>query len=304
MELDHLKSFTVVARKGNLSAAAKELGATQPNLGRQMKALSDEVGMELFVRHSRGVSLTAEGQEFLELCQQTIGRLDQGAALIRERRVNPKGTLKIVMGTGVMDHIFEHLSAFALKYPQLDFKFITIADVYQFQIGDADVGLVPVVFSDPDIIQHRILDGLLRLYASPDYIKKHSLPKDFKDLRNHKLIIYRMEDSKLFKTHNILPSASELDNQYRTHVEVNSGAAMRSALLKGVGIGAFIYERTTVENKLLIDVFPQSPDHKIPYYFTYHKSLEGSPKVLAFYEFLKEVSKVWTRPDEKGLPSL
>jgi len=168
--------------------------------------------------------------------------------------------------------------------------------VFQFQIGDADVGLVPVKFSDTDIVQHHILDGLLRLYTSPNYIKMYSLPKDFEDLKNHKLIIYRMEDSTLFKTHNILPVDYGSDNLYRSHVEVNSGAAMRSALLKGVGIGAFIYERTTVENKLLIDVFPDRPDQKIPYYFTYHKSLEGSPKVQVFHEFLKGIRKVWERP--------
>jgi len=94
LNLEHLRSFIVVAREGNLSAAAKYLGTIQLNLGRQMTALSKEVGMDLFVRHSRGVSLTAEGQEFLQLCQQTIGRLDQGAALIRERKLNPPGYIK------------------------------------------------------------------------------------------------------------------------------------------------------------------------------------------------------------------
>ncbi len=51
--LDRLRSFIVVARTGNLSAAAKELGTTQPNLGRQMTALEKEVRLTLFSRHSR-----------------------------------------------------------------------------------------------------------------------------------------------------------------------------------------------------------------------------------------------------------
>jgi DNA-binding transcriptional LysR family regulator len=65
--LDHLRAFVVVARTGNLSTAAKELGTTQPNLGRQMTALSKEFNLELFFRHSRGVSLTKQGEEFLAL---------------------------------------------------------------------------------------------------------------------------------------------------------------------------------------------------------------------------------------------
>lgn len=299
MELSRLKSFAVVARTGNLSAAAKELGTTQPNLGRQMTALAKEVGMGLFVRHSRGVSLTAEGKEFLELCQRTVAQLDQGAALIRERRQNPKGTLKVVSGTGSLDMIFEHLSSFSLKYPELDFKFTTIADIFQFQIGDADVGLVPVVFSDPDIIQHKLYDCFIRVYASPNYLKTHPFPKTLDDLKHHKLVIYKVEDPEVFKTHNIIPEGVSGNSAYRTHIELNSGAAIRSALINGLGIGTFLYTRNIVEKNLLVDVFPDMPDRKIPYYFTYHKNLEGSPKIQAFYEFLKEVSKVWQRPDGK-----
>lgn len=299
MELAHLKSFAVVARIGNLSAAARELSVTQPHLGRQMTALGKEVGMELFVRHSRGVSLTAEGQEFLELCQQTIGRLDQGAALIRERKSNPKGTLKIVVGTGSLDHIFEHLLSLSHKFPELDFRFILSTDVFQFQIGDADVGLVPVPFSDPDIIQHHFYDALIKVYASPCYLKAHSHPKTLDDLKHHKLIIYKVDDPEVFKTHNILPENKGSDSPYRAHIEVNSGAAIRSALLKGLGIGTFLYDRNIMEKKLLVDVFPDMPDRKIPYYYTYHKSLEGSPKIETFREFLKEVAKVWQLPGKE-----
>ena len=296
MELTHLKSFTVVARTKNLSKAAQEVGTTQPNLGRQMTALANEVGITLFIRHSRGISLTAEGQEFLELCQQTIGQLDQGAALIRERKLNPSGTLKVVIGTGAIEHIFRNLSTFSQKFPDLNFKFTTIADVFQFQIGDADLGLVPTKFSDPDIIQHPFYDGLQRVYASPSYIKSHSIPKSFEDLKDHKLIFYNTSDPEVFKSHNILHEYRDSANKYRTHIEVNSGTALRNALLEGLGIGSFLYERTTVEKNLLVDVFPNHPDVIIPYYFTYHKSLEGSPKIQAFYSFLKEVTQVWRRP--------
>ena len=67
LNLDRLKAFTVVARIGNLSGAAKELGTTQPNLGRQMTALESETRLPLFSRHSRGLYLTKQGEDFLEL---------------------------------------------------------------------------------------------------------------------------------------------------------------------------------------------------------------------------------------------
>ncbi len=56
--LERLRTFIVVARAGTLSAAARELGTTQPNVGRQMSALEKEVRLVLLSRHSRGLRLT------------------------------------------------------------------------------------------------------------------------------------------------------------------------------------------------------------------------------------------------------
>jgi DNA-binding transcriptional LysR family regulator len=299
MELEHLKSFAVVARIGNLSSAAKELGMTQPNLGRHMRILAKKVNMDLFARHSRGLKLTADGNEFLELCQQTTGHLDRGATLIRERKTKPKGILKIVVGTAVMERILEHIPPLCHKYPDLDFKFVSITDALPFQTGDADVGLVSTLFSEPDIVQHHLYNGTFRLYASPNYLKKHPLPKTLADLKHHKLIIYKVEDPEINNTHNILAKHFSLDHTYRNHIEVNNVIALRGALIQGLGIGSLLYDHNLMDKKLLVDVFPDIPDHNIPYYYTYHKSLEGSLKIQVFYEFLKEVSMVWQRIDKQ-----
>jgi len=70
-------------------------------------------------------------------------------------------------------------------------------------------------------------------------------------------------------------------------------------LITGLGIGPYEYDRELMKNNLLIDVFPDMPDHNIPYYFTYHRRLEGSPKIQAFHDFMKEVVKVWERPEKR-----
>jgi len=304
MELTHLKSFLTVARKGNLSAAAKELNATQPNLGRQMAALAKEVGMELFVRHSRGVELTHRGKEFYELCQRIVGNLEQETANIREKDAEPQGSLKIVVGAAGLEHILEHLPDFVKKYPKLQYTFSSINDIlttgsFQFQTGNADAALAPITFSDPELVQHHLFDMLLRVYAAPSYFKKFPKPKTPKDLKSHHIIIYASENQKK-SLPLVVPDLRDTSQDYsQAFMRVNNGIAMRSALLQGLGIGTFLYERNIVENKLLVDVFPDLPDHKVPCYFTYHKRLEGSPKILAFHQFLKEIKYIWERPRKK-----
>ena len=76
---------------------------------------------------------------------------------------------------------------------------------------------------------------------------------------------------------------------------------MRTALINGAGIGCYAYKRDIMEKGLLIDVFPDLPDYIVPYYFTYHKRLEGTPKIEVFYEFLKEITKVWEWRDKEEI---
>jgi len=300
MELTHLKAFLTVADKGNLSAAAKELNTTQPNLGRQMTALSKEIGIELFTRHSRGVELTAHGNEFLELCQDIVGQLEQGTTLIKEKDSEPKGILKFVTGSGTLARVLENLADFSQTYPQLQIQFNSIVNVLQcqhFQTGDVDVGLVPITFNNPDLVQHHLFNMVLRVYASPRYLKFHSFPKTLKDLSDHKLIIYTGDNQDLF-------NRNVMDNETNTYYAapfftVNSGLSMRSALIGGIGIGCYAFDKELLENNALVDVFPDIPDQNIPYYYTFHRRLEGSPKIRVFHEFLKEIVKVWESP-EKG----
>ena len=108
--LDKLRAFIVVARMGNLSSAAKELGTTQPNLGRQMTALQNEVNLTLFFRHSRGLSLTKHGEDFLNVCKDIVGQLIQKVDIIREKDLFPEGNLKIITGLGTTEEILGSLA--------------------------------------------------------------------------------------------------------------------------------------------------------------------------------------------------
>lgn len=290
--LDRLRTFIVVARTGNLSAAARELDATQPNVGRQMAALEKEVGLTLFARHSRGLDLTKQGKEFLLLCHDIVGRLAQGTDVIREKDSGPSGCLKVASGSEMREKILEKLPLFSQSFPNMDFSFSSVKDVYQLQIGESDVALMIESLDDPDFIQLPLYDMVLRIYASPEYLKSHGTPKDIWGLRSHKIVIYGGENSKLFNSQ--LPD--KIRQSPQNFVVVTSGPSMDVALINGLGVGCSGYNKDILERKLLVDVFPDMPDKVIPYYFTYHRRLEGSPKIKAFYDFLKEeVVDVWQR---------
>jgi DNA-binding transcriptional LysR family regulator len=299
--IDRLRTFIVVARTGNLSAAAKELGASQPNVGRQMTALEKEVRIALFIRHSRGLELTEEGKDFLGLCQDIVGRLAQGTDVIREKKSEPHGTLKVVSGIGSSEAILKNLHLFIEKFPKVQFYFTSYTNIldinpFQFKIGDTDIAYLPVSFSDPDLVQSHICDMILRIYAAPSYLKEHPRPKTLEDIKSHRMIILTGENNEILPSLNPHIKDREVDFYSQPIIAVNNGINLRSALIEGLGIGAYSYDQELIKNNLLIDVFPDMPDHVVPYYLTYHRRLEGSPKVQAFQKFLKQVAKVWERP--------
>ena len=131
--LEILRTFIAVTRLGTLSAEAKELKTTQPNLGRQMRALSQKVEIELFVRHSRGYILTTQGHEFLALCSTITGDLIRGANLIRDNKDRPEGVLKIATGTGSYEVIVKQLKEFSKLYPKLLLKFLRILMFFNYK---------------------------------------------------------------------------------------------------------------------------------------------------------------------------
>ncbi len=306
-DLNHLRAFMVVARKGNISEAARELGATQPNLGRQMTALSRQVGIELFIRHSRGIDLTRQGKEFLDLCQNIVGRLAQGTDIIREKDAEPQGSFNFVTGLGLTESILENIGLFSERFPKLSFTctsnfniYQLIINSYQLHIGEADATVLPEVIFDADFIQRPLIDTVMRVYASPHYLQSYSMPKTLEDLQSHRIILYQGEKQEVLNKQIINESTKNL---LRPFIKLLSGPAMRIALINGAGIGCYAYNKEIMDKGLLVDVFPDMPDNIISYYYTYHKRLEGSPKIEVFYEFLKEISKVWERPGKEAVPS-
>src|ERR1700719_3477533 len=83
MELRHLRYFLAVGEASNFTKAAARLRVAQPALSRQMQDLEDEIGVDLLRRSPRGVTLTAEGNLFLEEVLELLKRADESVEKVR-----------------------------------------------------------------------------------------------------------------------------------------------------------------------------------------------------------------------------
>jgi DNA-binding transcriptional LysR family regulator len=125
MDAQDLKTFEAVARLGGMSRAAAELNTVQSNVTARVRQLEDELGIALFERHSRGVSLTAAGRRLLPYALRARGLLaDARRAALDDGR--PKGQLTVgSLETTAALRLSPVLSAYAASFPEVDLVLAT-----------------------------------------------------------------------------------------------------------------------------------------------------------------------------------
>src|SRR6185503_17622269 len=95
MELRHLRYFVAIAEERSFTRAAERLWVAQPGLSSQTRRLEEELGVQLFERHSRGVDLTAAGELFLERARAAIAAADAAAAVGADLQAGLAGTVRL-----------------------------------------------------------------------------------------------------------------------------------------------------------------------------------------------------------------
>lgn len=158
MDWSDLKIFLAIARAGTLGAAARQIGQTQPTLGRRLRALEEALGQSLFQRTSGGFVLTDEGQAVLAHAE----RMEE-AALGIARQVSGQpdrlsGFLRLSasewFGTYVLTPV---LAEFSRQHPDVTIELVTDTRLYSLSRREADLVFRIGAFDEPDIRQRRLL---------------------------------------------------------------------------------------------------------------------------------------------------
>src|SRR3984885_6515974 len=120
MELRHLRYFVAVAEALNFTKAAEQLRIAQPSLGRQVKDLEDEIGVDLLKRSPRGVTLTAEGKLFLEKTRHLLKLADESVEQVRALARGEYGELHVGYAPAPTVEILPPaLAAFQKAFPRV-----------------------------------------------------------------------------------------------------------------------------------------------------------------------------------------
>ncbi|MDI6028454.1 LysR family transcriptional regulator [Corticibacterium sp. UT-5YL-CI-8] len=193
-KLGALEIFVNTAEGGSFVAASHRLGLSSSAVGKAIARLEQEMGVRLFHRSTRSMTLTEEGSFFLDSCRRIIADLEAAQAQLSRSSAVPSGVLRVSFPlTGML--LMPSISAFMRAYPEitLDLDFTDrLVDVIE-EGFDAVVRTGEV--RDTRLMSRRLGAFRHRIVASPGYIAKEGMPKTPEELTLHRCMHHRFANS-------------------------------------------------------------------------------------------------------------
>src|ERR1700753_69175 len=182
--------LAAVTEAGNFARAAETLGLTPSAVSRAVARLEARVGVRLFDRNPREVSLTEEGLRFHTQVMPLLAGLDEAATEAAGAAAVVSGRLRVSVDPGCARTVLgSNLQRFLTRYPQLSLDLVT-SNYREAMMAGVDVA---VRFGPPDessLIARKLLETRIVTVAAPAYLEKHGKPRSPEDLTRHEALLF------------------------------------------------------------------------------------------------------------------
>tara|TARA_B110000503_G_C7063725_1_gene377809 strand:- start:113 stop:1015 length:903 start_codon:yes stop_codon:yes gene_type:complete len=278
------RAFLVTAEEGSLSAAARALGMAQPTLGRQVDGLEQELGIVLFERVGRGLTLTPSGLELLEHVREmgeaasrvSMTALGQSQALEGAICISASETYAAVLLPPIIAKLRK-------LEPGIQVEIVVANHASDLRRREADIAIRNFRPTEPDLIAKKIGDAEAVLYATPDYIRKISNPTKPYDLRNAEFVNMDHGGMMLKGLNTLGLGLTEANFPLLTE----SYLVMWELVRQGAAIGildAYIGDADPIVRRVLPDLEPLV----FPIWLVSHRELTTSRRIRRVYDYLAE----------------
>ncbi len=287
IDLDKLRVFHCVATALSFTRAGEILNLSQSAVSRQISALEEGLQVSLFSRHSRGLTLTEQGDILFRTASEVLAQLSSAENALLESKERPRGPLKITtpVGFGTM-WLTPRLREFSDAYPEIILTLLADDRELDLTKREADVAIRSFPAKHPDLIQKKLTVLNNSIYASNEYLRLHRVPKKPQSLQEHRLVLFDEEQKHPFAEVNwILKTFPLKENPLKPRFKINSLIGMLKAVESGVGVCG-LPDYMVKGNPNLSKVLPDLDGPKTDIYMIYPMELRNSKRINVFKEFL------------------
>ena len=282
--LTNLSIFAQVAQRGSFSAAAETLDLTPSGVSRAVGRMETELGIKLFHRTTRSLSLTSDGRKLLRSSERLLEEWKQLEAWIARDRAELEGSLSISLPSGMGSQVLvEPLVDFQEKHPAVRLH-VSFDDRLA---GLADDALDLVVRTGrlhdrTELIARKFFDYQVILCASPEYLAKNGMPATPEDLRDHSCLRFRAGGR-------IFPWRLPIEQEWASGPLVfDDGPAILKATVLGAGISllATWLSAPALRDGRLVEILPGHRPSSTPCWLVYLNRRFVSPRIQALVDHM------------------
>jgi LysR family transcriptional regulator, regulator for bpeEF and oprC len=287
MTLEQLRVLVKVVQAGSFTRAAGVLGMQRSNVSRVIAQLEAELGVTLLERTTRTQSVSAAGREVYERALGVLDAVDDTLRVTQSVREEPSGLLRLTCGVEFgMAAVGAWVEAYLERWPKVSVE----AEYATREIDLVHEGFDLAIRAGP-LPESRLVARALGelgygLYASPAYRRRRGTPATPAELTSHELVAFSGEGQRPVWTLHRGGEREQVKVTAATRLRVNAGAGVRSALLRGLGIGQLpaVIADELVGQGLLERVLPQWQPRAVPVLAVYPSNRYLTPKVRAFVD--------------------
>jgi len=288
--LRSLRVANAVATHESFRGAAHELDMSPSSVSHIVANLESRLGIRLFLRNTRSVSLTEAGESFLKRVRPALDQITQAIDGVHDLRDRPAGLIRINADTWGADRLLPIVIGFMREYPDVRVDLVTEGRLVDI-IGegfDAGLRLVSVVPQDMIALPLGIEEALI-IVASPEYLDAHGTPVTPGDLLNHECIRARLPSGSIMRWEFPKGGATpEVDVAGRLTLGTTALAAKAAATGTGV---AYVEQREAqpfLDNGTLVQVLAEWTPPFEGEALYYPRMRLSSAAFRAFIDYVKE----------------
>ncbi len=287
--LDGLGVLSAVVQAGSFVRAGEALGLTQSAVSRAVARLEYRVGVRLFRRTARSISLTDEGLRFYEAVAPHLAAVEDATIEVGRTSTQVRGHLRVNVDAGIGHFVLTpHLQPFLAKHPELSVE-IAVRDRMGDLVREGFDVSIRFGLPEPSALKSRLLMRTRVITcASPAYVARCGMPRLPRDIEKHECLLMRDPSSGSHFGWEFKRRGKPVAVNASGQLVVNEVGSLLGACLGGQGIAQMLElnARELLAAGRLVQVLPEWAEETYPLYAYHHSVQLMSAKVRAFLDFV------------------
>ncbi|HWU89953.1 MAG TPA: LysR family transcriptional regulator [Kofleriaceae bacterium] len=284
-----MQTFVRIVEAGSLSAAAAQLGTTQPTVSRRLQSLERALGLLLLQRSTHAMKLTEDGERCFERAKELLAGFEAFESDLRGASAEPGGTLRVVVPHAFgQEMLVAPLVEYLARYPRVSVEWLLRDDIPSFIADGIDCAIHVGAVTDPSLIALRLAEVPRIAVAAPSLVGKRPPRAHPSTLASLPWLALRT----FYRTEVALTHATTRERivlAIRPRMSTDSLYALRSAALAGVGVcvaSGWLLEDDLARRRL-VQVAPPWGADPLPVYLVYPQARFYAARLRRFIDAMR-----------------